>query len=83
MRRYPVSEEYKAVLQEQDNKDNSAQSRLNTILNDLLLKSMFSNEFRNLSDFLNYERIMVEKLFNNSINLSKTVYSSSFDSAKN
>ena len=63
VRRYPVSEEYKAVLQEQDNKDNSAQSRLNTILNDLLLKSMFSNEFRNLSDFLNYERIMVEKLF--------------------
>mgnify|MGYP007068162348 FL=1 len=33
------------------------------ILNDLLLKSVFSNEFRNLSDFLNYERILVEKLF--------------------
>ena len=63
IRRYPVSEEYKNALAEQAGADNSAQSRLNTILNDLLLKSMFSNEFRNLSDFLNYERIMVEKLF--------------------
>ena len=63
VRRYPVSEEYKASLKEKDSADNSAQTRLNTILNDLLLKSMFSNEFRNLSDFLNYERIMVEKLF--------------------
>lgn len=63
VRRYPVSEEYKNALVEKDGINNSAQSRLNTILNDLLLKSMFSNEFRNLSDFLNYERIMVEKLF--------------------
>lgn len=63
VRRYPVSEEYKKALLDKDDKDNSAQSRLNSILNDLLLKSMFSNEFRNLSDFLNYERIMVEKLF--------------------
>ena len=63
IRRYPVSSEYKKALIEKDGADNSAQSRLNNILNDLLLKSMFSNEFRNLSDFLNYERIMVEKLF--------------------
>jgi len=63
IRRYPVSEEYKSTLKEKDGADNSAQTRLNTILNDLLLKSMFSNEFRNLSDFLNYERVMVEKLF--------------------
>lgn len=63
VRRYPVSEEYKTALAAKDGADNSAQSRLNMILNDLLLKSMFSNEFRNLSDFLNYERIMVEKLF--------------------
>ncbi len=63
VRRYPVSDEYKKALIEKDCADNSAQSRLNSILNDLLMKSMFSNEFRNLSDFLNYERIMVEKLF--------------------
>ena len=63
VRRYPVPEEYKYALAQKDGVDNSAQTRLNTILNDLLLKSMFSNEFRNLSDFLNYERIMVEKLF--------------------
>lgn len=63
IRRYPVTEDYKSALREKDSIDNSAQTRLNTILNDLLLKSMFSNEFRNLSDFLNYERIMVEKLF--------------------
>ena len=32
-------------------------------MNDLLMKNIFSNEFRNLSDFLNYERILVEKMF--------------------
>lgn len=63
VRRYPVSAEYKTELASKDGVDNSAQTRLNAILNELLLKSMFSNEFRNLSDFLNYERIMVEKLF--------------------
>ena len=63
VRRYPVTEEYKKNLLASDSSDNSAQFRLNTILNDLLMKSVFSNEFRNLSDFLNYERILVEKLF--------------------
>ena len=63
VRRYPVSDEYKKALADKDGTDNSAQYRLNAILNDLLLKSVFSNEFRNLSDFLNYERILVEKLF--------------------
>ncbi len=63
VRRYPITEEYKKAIAEKDGVDNSAQFRLNAILNDLLMKSMFSNEFRNLSDFLNYERILVEKLF--------------------
>ena len=63
MRRYPVTDEYKQTIIEKDGSDNSAQFRLNAILNDLLLKSTFSNEFRNLSDFLNYERILVEKMF--------------------
>ncbi len=63
LRRYPLSDEYKANIALKANSDNSAQTRLNTILNDLLLKSVFANEFRNLSDFMNYERILVEKLF--------------------
>ena len=63
IRRYPLTEEYKQTLLDNNSNDNSAQFRLNSILNDLLLKSVFSNEFRNLSDFLNYERILVEKLF--------------------
>ena len=63
IRRYPVSDEYKSALAVKANTENSAQTRLNSILNDLLLKSVFANEFRNLSDFLNYERILVEKLF--------------------
>lgn len=63
VRRYPVPEEYKKALAAKEDLDNSAQTRLNSILNDLLMKSVFSNEFRNLSDFLNYERILVEKLF--------------------
>ena len=63
LRRYPVSDEYKAALSQQNQRENSAQTRLNTILNDLLLKSVFANEFRNLSDFMNYERVLVEKIF--------------------
>lgn len=63
LRRYPLTDEYKANIALKANSDNSAQTRLNNILNDLLLKSVFANEFRNLSDFLNYERILVEKLF--------------------
>ena len=63
LRRYPVTDEYKQAMTAQLATDNSAQSQLNIILNDLLLKSVFANEFRNLSDFLNYERILVEKLF--------------------
>lgn len=63
VRRYPVSDEYKAIIAEKANSDNVAQTKLNSILNDLLMKSVFANEFRNLSDFLNYERILVEKLF--------------------
>ena len=63
LRRYPVPDDYKVQMATYANPDNSAQSQLNIILNDLLLKSVFANEFRNLSDFLNYERILVEKLF--------------------
>lgn len=63
LRRYPLTDEYKAAITANNDEDNTAQSKLNTILNDLLFKSIFSNEFRNLSDFLNYERILVEKLF--------------------
>lgn len=63
LRRYPVTDEYKEAMTAELASDNSAQSQLNVILNDLLLKSVFANEFRNLSDFLNYERILVEKLF--------------------
>ena len=41
VRRYPVTDDYKAALIERNGAENSAQSSLNTILNDLLLKSTF------------------------------------------
>ena len=63
IRRYPVSEDYKANIAGMSTQQNTAQSQLNTLLNDLLMKSVFANEFRNLSDFMNYERILVEKMF--------------------
>ena len=63
LRRYPVTDDYKAKIAEMANRENSAQTQLNTILDDLLMKSVFANEFRNLSDFMNYERILVEKMF--------------------
>ena len=63
LRRYPVNDEYKANIASLSKQENTAQTQLNTILNDLLMKSVFANEFRNLSDFMNYERILVEKMF--------------------
>ena len=63
VRRYPVPDEIKAEISLMLKQGQSAQSQLNTILNDLLMKSVFANEFRNLNDFLNYERILVEKMF--------------------
>ncbi len=63
VRRYPVKEEYKMSLIQNADSASPAQFKLNNVLNDVLMKSIFSNEFRNLSDFLNYERILVEKLF--------------------
>ena len=63
VRRYPVKEEYKMALIQNADSASPAQFKLNNVLNDVLMKSIFSNEFRNLSDFLNYERILVEKLF--------------------
>ncbi len=63
VKRYPLKDEYKKALIENASSASSAQLKLNSVLNDLLLKSIFSNEFRNLNDFLNYERILVERLF--------------------
>ena len=45
VRRYPVPEEYKGALLQKGSEEHSAQFRLNAILNDLLMKSIFSNEF--------------------------------------
>lgn len=44
LRRYPLSDEYKAALTSKSSPD-SAQARLNVILNDLLLKSVFAKSF--------------------------------------
>lgn len=63
VKRFPVKEDYKTALVQLADTASPAQFKLNNVLNDLLMKSMFSNEFRHLSDFLNYERILVEKLF--------------------
>jgi len=63
VRRYPVKEEYKLALLENAGTASSAQFKLNNVLNNLLMRSIFANEFRNLNDFLNYERVLVEKLF--------------------
>lgn len=63
IKRYPINQEYKDHLQHQIVTRDSAQTHLNNVLNELLMKTIFSNEFRNLSDFLNYEKVMVEKIF--------------------
>jgi DNA-binding response OmpR family regulator len=46
VRRYPVTDEYKQALIQKNGTNNSAQNQLNLILNNLLMKSIFSNELR-------------------------------------
>lgn len=59
----PVSQEYKNALQEQSQSDVSAQSQINTILDDLLLDTTLLNEFRKLNEFIPQEKVLIDKIF--------------------
>ena len=61
--KYPVSEDAKETLNKQFVNEESVHNDLNKILNNLLMKSVFLNEFRDLSDYLSHEQELVKRIF--------------------
>lgn len=59
----PISDEYKKVLLSNVVNDETVQNQINSILDELLMNSTFLNEFRDLSEYLAYEKVLVEKVF--------------------
>lgn len=59
----PVSDEYKQVLLSQPVSEETIQNQINNVLDELLMDSTFLNEFRDLSEYLTHEKVLVEKTF--------------------
>lgn len=58
-----ISSEYKKVLLNQSINDEAVQNQINTILDALLMNSTFLNEFRDLGEYISYEKVLIEKTF--------------------
>ena len=59
----PVSDEYKNALLSNVIRDETIQNQINNVLDELLMNSTFLNEFRDLGEFLAYEKVLIEKTF--------------------
>lgn len=59
----PISEEYKQNIINSKTSTEAIQNQINLVLDELLMNSTFINEFRDLSEYLLRERLLVEKFF--------------------
>lgn len=59
----PISQKYKEELLSSPVNKEAVQNQINGILDELLMNSTFLNEFRDLGEFLNNEKVLVEKIF--------------------
>lgn len=59
----PISEQYKQEILNNSISEEMVQNQVNNILDELLMNSTFLNEFRDLSEFLTHEKVLVEKIF--------------------
>ena len=59
----PISDEYKTILLENIITGDAVQNQINNVLDELLMHSTFLNEFRDLGEFLIYQKVLVEKTF--------------------
>lgn len=59
----PVTAEYKQTLLNNPVGEETVQNQINSVLDELLMNSTFLNEFRDLSEFLTHEKVLVEKTF--------------------
>src|SRR5574344_117593 len=60
---FPVSKEYKSKLLEKSLKNESIQKQTSIVFDELLKNLTLVNEFRDLSEFLPQEKVLVEKIF--------------------
>lgn len=63
MKQHPVSDEYKKTLLSNTISDQTVQNQINDVLDELLMNSTFLNEFRDLGEFLSYDKVLIEKTF--------------------
>lgn len=59
----PVSQEYKQALLQNSVSDETVQNQINEVLDELLMNSTFLNEFRELSEYLAHDTMLIEKTF--------------------
>lgn len=59
----PISDEYKQKLLTNVINNEMIQNQINEVLEELLMNSTFLNEFRDLSEFLSHEEVLIEKTF--------------------
>ena len=63
MAKAPISEEYKQVLLSHTMSKEAINNQINSLLDELLMNSTFLNEFRDLTEFLMHEKVLIEKTF--------------------
>lgn len=59
----PISQEYKESILNHQVDGETVQNQINNVLDELLMNSTFLNEFRDLSEFLSHEKVLVEGIF--------------------
>lgn len=59
----PVPEDYKQILLSNTISEETVQNQINDVLDELLMNSTFLNEFRELNEFLAFDKVLVEKTF--------------------
>lgn len=58
-----LTEEDKQKIASNKSEEISVKEQINTILNELLMQSIFLNEFRNLGEYYTHEKVLVDKTF--------------------
>ncbi len=59
----PLSQDYKAALLCNPISEETIQGQINNVLDELLMDSIFLNEFRDLGAFIMHEKVLIEKTF--------------------
>ncbi len=63
IKEFPVSSRYKDLLGTFEFDEDGIISQINKILDDALMKSTITNEFRNLTDYTSDDKVIAEKIF--------------------